>query len=252
MDVVLLKDVEKVGLRGEVVSVARGYMRNYLEPRRLAEPATPALVAEIERREADEPGTRHARLEQAQAIAETLSKTVLRFEVKAGTQGVLFGSITPTDVADELWRVRKVRVDRRKIDLAEPIERIGRYEIPIDVFPEVRVDVKTLVVPEGGELARGGAGGRSGRRRCRERGSRLRALRRRGSRARRRRRRRRRGSGRARPVRRDAVGDPALGRFVSRGAGNPALVLLVPSGQLPTGRCGRDVEVHELPLRAAE
>ena len=72
--------------------------------------------------------------------------------MKAGTQGVLFGSITPTDIADELWRVRKVRVDRRKIDLDEPIKRVGRYEISIDVFPEVRVDVKTLVVPEGGEL----------------------------------------------------------------------------------------------------
>ena len=72
--------------------------------------------------------------------------------MKAGTQRVLFGSITPTDIADELWRVRKVRVDRRKIDLDEPIKRVGRYEISIDVFPEVRVDVKTLVVPEGGEL----------------------------------------------------------------------------------------------------
>ena len=152
MDVVLLKDVEKVGLRGEVVSVARGYMRNYLEPRKLAEPATPGLVAEVNRRDADRARHEARSFEQAQAIAETLSKTVLRFEVKAGTQGVLFGSITPTDVADELWRVRKVRVDRRKIDLAEPIKRIGRYEIPIDVFPEVRVDVKTLVVPEGGEL----------------------------------------------------------------------------------------------------
>ena len=152
MEVVLLKDVEKVGLRGEVVSVARGYMRNYLQPRNLAEPATAGLVEEIERRDAERALHEARSVEQAQAIAETLSKTVLRFEVKAGTQGVLFGSITPTDIADELWRVRKVRVDRRKIDLDEPIKRVGRYEISIDVFPEVRVDVKTLVVPEGGEL----------------------------------------------------------------------------------------------------
>ena len=152
MEVVLLKDVEKVGLRGEVVSVARGYMRNYLQPRNLAEPATAGLVEEIKRRDAERALHEARSVEQAQTIAETLSKTVLRFEVKAGTQGVLFGSITPTDIADELWRVRKVRVDRRKIDLDEPIKRVGRYEIPIDVFPEVRVDVKTLVVPEGGEL----------------------------------------------------------------------------------------------------
>ena len=152
MEVVLLQDVEKVGLRGEVVNVSRGYMRNYLQPRRLAEPATPGVVAEIARRDAERARHEARSFEQAQAIAETLTKTVLRFEVKAGPQGVLFGSITPTDVADELWRVRKVRVDRRKIDLAEPLKRVGRYEIPIDVFQDVRVDVKTLVVPEGGDI----------------------------------------------------------------------------------------------------
>ena len=77
---------------------------------------------------------------------------MLRFQVNAGPQGTLFGSVTPTDIADELWRTRKIRVDRRKIDLDEPIKRVGRYEIPIDVFQDVRVEVKTLVVPEGGEL----------------------------------------------------------------------------------------------------
>jgi large subunit ribosomal protein L9 len=152
MDVVLLQDVEKVGLRGEVVSVSRGYMRNYLQPRRLAEPATSAIVAELERREAERAKHEARSVDQATTIAETLTKTVLRFEVKAGPQGVLFGSITPTDVADELWRARKVRVDRRKIHLPEPIKRVGRYEVPIEVFQDVTVEVKTLVVPEGGEL----------------------------------------------------------------------------------------------------
>jgi large subunit ribosomal protein L9 len=152
MEVVLLQDVEKVGLRGEVVNVSRGYMRNYLGPRGLAEAATAGIVAEIKRRDAERARHEARSFEQAQAIADTLTKTVLRFEVKAGPQGVLFGSITPTDIADELWRVRRVRVDRRKIDLAEPLKRVGRYEVPIDVFQDVRVDVKTLVVPEGGEL----------------------------------------------------------------------------------------------------
>ena len=152
MEVILLKDVDKVGLRGEVVNVARGFMRNYLEPRRLAEPATPARVAELERREAERARHEARSFEQAQEIAETLRKTVLRFEAPAGPRGVLFGSVTPTDVADELWRMRKIRVDRRKVELREPIKRVGRYEVPIDVFQDVRVEVKTLVVPEGGEL----------------------------------------------------------------------------------------------------
>ena len=152
MEVILLSDVEKVGLRGEVVDVARGYARNFLLPRRLAEAATPARVAELRKRE-DQRARHEARsVEQGREIAELLSKTVLRFEVKAGPTGALFGSVTPTDIADEIWRARKVRVDRRKIELADPIKRIGRYEVPIEVFTDVRVDVKTLVVPEGGEL----------------------------------------------------------------------------------------------------
>jgi large subunit ribosomal protein L9 len=152
MQVILLQDVETLGLRGDVVDVARGYARNYLLPRRLAERATTARVADLRRR--DEQRARHeARTaEQGREIANVLEKTVLRFEVKAGPTGSLFGSVTPTDVADEIWRVRKIRVDRRKVELEEPIKRVGRYEVPIEVFDDVRVDVKTLVVPEGGEL----------------------------------------------------------------------------------------------------
>jgi large subunit ribosomal protein L9 len=152
VEVILLSDVEKVGLRGDVVDVARGYARNFLLPRRLAEPATPARVAELRKRDAQRARHEARTVEQAQDIAELLGKTVLRFDVKAGPTGALFGSVTATDVADELWRTRKVRVDRRKIDLQDPIKRIGRYAVPIDVFTDVRVEVKTLVVPEGGEL----------------------------------------------------------------------------------------------------
>jgi large subunit ribosomal protein L9 len=152
MDVILLQDVDKVGLRGEVVSVSRGYMRNYLQPRRLAEVATEARVAELERREAERARHEARSAEEAEKIAETLRKTVLTFEVNAGPQGTLFGSVTSTDVVDEIWRTRKIRVDRRKIDLKDPIKRIGRYEIPIAVFEGVSVEVKTLVKPVGGEL----------------------------------------------------------------------------------------------------
>jgi large subunit ribosomal protein L9 len=152
MDVILLDDVEKLGLRGEVVAVAPGYARNFLLPRRLAERATPAKVAELRRRDERRARQEARTAEQAEQIAELLTKTVLRFEMPAGPTGTLFGSVTPTNVADEIWRARKVRVDRRKISLHDPIKRIGRYQVPIDVFEGVRVEVKTLVVPEGGEL----------------------------------------------------------------------------------------------------
>ena len=152
MDVILLKDVEKVGLRGDVVAVSRGYMRNYLGPRKLAEEATPARVAEMEKRESQRARHEAQSFEDAQKIADALGKAELRFDVNAGPQGTLFGSVTATDVADEIWEKLKIRVDRRRIDLADPIKRIGRYSIPIEVFTDVSAEVRTLVVPEGGEL----------------------------------------------------------------------------------------------------
>jgi large subunit ribosomal protein L9 len=151
MEVILRDDVEKLGLKGEVVSVARGYARNYLLPRKLAELATPAKVAEIRKREAERARHEARSHEQAQEIADVLRKTVLRFEVQAGPTGTLFGSVTPTNIVEELWRTRKIRVDRRKVGI-DTIKRIGRYEVPVEIFQDVSVDVKTLVVPEGGEL----------------------------------------------------------------------------------------------------
>jgi large subunit ribosomal protein L9 len=151
MDVILLQDVEKLGLRGDVVAVARGYARNFLLPRRLAEPATAARVAELRRVEAERAKHEARSSEQASEIAGVLAKTVLRFEVKAGPTGALFGSVTPSEIADEIWRTRKIRVDRRRIAV-DPIKRIGRYSIPVELFQDVEVEVKTLVVPEGGEL----------------------------------------------------------------------------------------------------
>ena len=152
MEVILLQDVEKIGLRGDVVSVARGYARNFLIPRRLAELATPGKVEEMRKRDARRTQQEARSAEQAEAIADKLRKTVLRFEVKAGPTGALFGSVTPSEIADEIWRTRKIRIDRRKIELPDPIKRIGNYAVPVHIFEEVSVELKTLVVPEGGEL----------------------------------------------------------------------------------------------------
>ena len=151
MDVILLTDVEKVGLRGDVVNVARGYARNYLLPRSLAEEATPAKVAELRKR--DEQRARHEAqtFEQAREIADVLNETVLRFDVKAGPTGSLFGSVTPTDIVDEIWRTKKIRVDRRKVGI-DNVKRIGRFTVPIALFTDVDVEMQMHVVPEGGEL----------------------------------------------------------------------------------------------------
>jgi large subunit ribosomal protein L9 len=151
MEIILLSDVDSLGLKGEVVDVKRGYARNYLLPRRLAEVATEGRVAEVRRIDAERAKHEARTADQATEIAATLGKTVLRFEVKAGPTGALFGSVTPNVIAEELWRTRKVRVDRRKIDL-DPIKRIGRFSVPIHVYEGVVAEVMVHVVPEGGEL----------------------------------------------------------------------------------------------------
>jgi large subunit ribosomal protein L9 len=151
MNVILLKDVEKLGMRGEVVNVARGYARNFLLPRQLAEVATEGRVKEVKRIDAQKAMHEARSTEQAQEIAATLGKLVLTFDVKSGPTGSLFGSVTTTDIADEIWRIRKIRVDRRKIGV-DNIKRIGRYTVPIDLFEGTSAEIKLLVVPEGGEL----------------------------------------------------------------------------------------------------
>lgn len=151
MEVILRQDIDKVGLRGEVVNVPRGYARNFLFPRRLADEATPARVAEVRKVEERRAQNEAKTFEDAQSIAERLGKVELRFDVKAGPTGSLFGSVTPTDIADDLWEKHKVRVDRRRIG-GDTIKRIGRYQVPIELFQDVTVEVRTLVVPEGGEL----------------------------------------------------------------------------------------------------
>jgi large subunit ribosomal protein L9 len=152
MQVILREDVEKVGLRGEVVDVAPGYARNYLLPRRLAEPASAGRVAELERLASSRARHEAQSFEQAQELAQKLEAAELRFDVQAGETGTLFGSVTATEVAERVWSEQRVRIDRRKIDLPESIKRIGRYSIPVELFTDVTATLRLAVVPEGGEL----------------------------------------------------------------------------------------------------
>ncbi|HXZ57664.1 MAG TPA: 50S ribosomal protein L9 [Gaiellaceae bacterium] len=152
MQVILRKDVEKLGLRGEVVDVAPGYARNFLLPRKLAETATPAKVAELRKHEEKRAKHEAQSFEQAQEIAARLEGTELRFDVQAGETGTLFGSVTATDITEAAWSELKVRIDRRKLELPESIKRIGRYQIPVELFADVTATLRVAVVPEGGEL----------------------------------------------------------------------------------------------------
>ena len=151
MEIILKQDVDSLGLRGEVVNVARGYARNFLLPRGLAEVATPALVRELEKRAEQRARSEAKTGDEATAIATRLESLELRFDVNAGPTGALFGSVTATNVADRLWGDAKIRVDRRKLSM-DAIKRIGRYTVPVEIFADVTAELKLIVAPEGEEL----------------------------------------------------------------------------------------------------
>ena len=145
---ILLQDVEQLGERGAVVDVSKGYLRNYLIPRKLAQPATrQGLEAARRQREAAERAREEATT-QAQENAALLNRTVLTIPAPAGADGRLFGSVTTQDIADAIRDARGLRVDRRKIHLPEPIKHIGTFMVEVEVADGVATTVKTMVVEE--------------------------------------------------------------------------------------------------------
>jgi large subunit ribosomal protein L9 len=147
-EAILLQDVENVGEKGTVVDVSKGYLRNFLIPRKLAAPATKGAVAAAQRRiEAEEKAARDA-VGRAQENAELLSKTVLTISHKAGEDGRLFGSVTAQNVADAIAEARSIEVDRHKVHLEEPIKAVGTYMVVVEVADGVTATIKTMVTEE--------------------------------------------------------------------------------------------------------
>jgi large subunit ribosomal protein L9 len=145
---ILTQDVENLGERGAVVDVSPGYLRNYLVPRKLAEPATRGSVeAARQRQESAERAQREA-AERAEENAALLSKTVLTISQQAGDDGRLFGSVTNQDIADAIRDARGLRVDKRKIHLEEPIRNVGTYMVVVEVSDGVTATIKTMVVEQ--------------------------------------------------------------------------------------------------------
>lgn len=147
MQAILAQDVDGLGKAGAVVNVSRGYLRNYLMPRRLAELATPARIAEATRRMEAEAAAKAKRIAEANDIAELLNRTILTLKAKAGGDGRLFGSITSQDIADAIKDARQVEMDRHDITIEPPIRQTGTYTIPVQVVPGVVAEVKTIVSP---------------------------------------------------------------------------------------------------------
>ena len=142
---ILLEDIESLGERGAVVDVSSGYLRNFLLPRKLAEPATSASIKQAERRRQDAEKAAREAEEKARESASVLGRTVLTITQQAGDDGRLFGSVTTQDIADAIREARGLRVDRRRIHLEDPIRNVGTYMVVVEVVDGVTATVKTMV-----------------------------------------------------------------------------------------------------------
>jgi large subunit ribosomal protein L9 len=143
---ILLQDVDSLGERGTVVDVSPGYLRNFLLPRKLAEPATGASIRAAEKRREDAERAAREAVERQRESAAVLGRTVLTIPQQAGDDGRLFGSVTTQDIADAIRDARGLKIDRRKIHLEEPIRNIGTYMVVVEIADEVTAAVKTMVV----------------------------------------------------------------------------------------------------------
>ena len=147
-EAILLKDVEGVGEKGTVVDVSKGYLRNFLIPRTLAQPATRAAIHAAQRREQAEERAREQAVHRAQDAADLLNRTVLTIAQQAGDVGRLFGSVTTQDIVDAIREARGITVDRRKVHLEEPIRHVGTYMVVVEVEDDVTATIKTIVTDQ--------------------------------------------------------------------------------------------------------
>jgi len=153
MKIILLQDVEGLGKAGDLKEVANGYARNYLLPRRLAAGATPGLIANRSQRIAAEQRRLEKQAELNRQLAERLAQITLIFKAKVGRQGRLYGSITSQDVASALQEAEGIAIDRRAIDLSEPIRSLGTFSVPVKVAANQEPKITVNVIDEAGKVA---------------------------------------------------------------------------------------------------
>jgi large subunit ribosomal protein L9 len=147
-EALLLADVEKLGTKGSVVDVSKGYLRNFLIPRKLAQPATKGAVEVAKQKAVSDQRAAAQQAQRAGEIAEQLSKTVLTLSEKAGEDGRLFGSVTNQDIADAIKEARGIDVDKRHVHLEEPIKNLGTYSVVVELDSGVTATIKTLVTEQ--------------------------------------------------------------------------------------------------------
>jgi large subunit ribosomal protein L9 len=145
---ILLEDVEALGERGQAIDVAPGYLRNYLIPRKLAQPATAGALEEAQRRREAAEKAEKARTEREAQAAGLLTKTVLTIHQRAGEDGKLFGSVGAKEIVDALRDARDLRIDKRKVRLEQPLREVGTFMVEIELADGTVASVKTIISEE--------------------------------------------------------------------------------------------------------
>lgn len=148
MKVLFLKDVKNVAKAGEVKEVSDGYAKNYLFPQRLATLATTTELQKVAEASASEAKRQSKMITETRELADLLSKTKVTIKAKVGEQGRLYGSITTADIATAIEKETGQSVDRRKIELKEPIRSVGTHEVTIRFAKDIAAKVTTVIEPE--------------------------------------------------------------------------------------------------------
>lgn len=147
IELILMADVEGLGLEGQTIKVTEGYARNYLLPRKLATEISHAALKRLEKNRLEREARQQKDRAAAQALAQTLEQLSCTIPVKVGENDKLFGSVSANDIADTL-KAQKIEIDRRKIHLAEPIRELGVYTVKVKLHPEVEASLKVWIVGE--------------------------------------------------------------------------------------------------------
>ncbi|QIA28101.1 50S ribosomal protein L9 [Thermaerobacter sp. PB12/4term] len=148
MKVVLLQDVKGLGRKGDIKDVADGYARNFLLPKGLAREATREVLNQIQQQEAARQRRARQELEQARSLAHRLDGRAVEVRARAGESGRLFGSVTSQDVVEALARTFGVKIDRKRVELPEPLRQLGSYDVVLRLHPEVTCRITVVVRPE--------------------------------------------------------------------------------------------------------
>jgi len=148
MKVILQEDIKALGKKGQIIEVKEGYARNYLLPKKLAVEATQGNVKELNRQKEIQSQKAEKERQEAEKLAAKINGVTVTLKVKSGENGKLFGAVTSKDIADNLAKVHKIDIDKRKIDLSENIKSVGNYDIKVKLHPQVTAELKVKVAAE--------------------------------------------------------------------------------------------------------